>query len=193
MTKLAPEWVRTSDPVIRSPARYRRTTAPAPHPFRTPTTLCTTNNQYIHPRQQNVWISPAMGTQYVYFNCNARIYMYWWVGSVLPTWTGWSGMQGTSPQIDPWAITLESRHYITSIKYYLVLIQYNKRVNGKNKASKASPKPIDQIGPFWPPVLDGIQGQSSVLQYQLRTTQLPGSPPPFLRVASHGKQDGLNI
>ena len=23
MTKLAPEWVRTSDPVIRSPARYR--------------------------------------------------------------------------------------------------------------------------------------------------------------------------
>ena len=30
MTKLAPEWVRTSDPVIRSPARYRWTTAPAP-------------------------------------------------------------------------------------------------------------------------------------------------------------------
>ena len=28
MTKLAPEWVRTSDPVIRSPARYRWTTAP---------------------------------------------------------------------------------------------------------------------------------------------------------------------
>ena len=27
MTKLAPEWVRTSDPVIRSPARYRWTTA----------------------------------------------------------------------------------------------------------------------------------------------------------------------
>ena len=27
MTKLAPEWVRTSDPVIRSPARW--TTAPA--------------------------------------------------------------------------------------------------------------------------------------------------------------------
>ena len=27
--KLAPEWVRTSDPVIRSPARYRWTTAPA--------------------------------------------------------------------------------------------------------------------------------------------------------------------
>ena len=25
----APEWVRTSDPVIRSPARYRWTTAPA--------------------------------------------------------------------------------------------------------------------------------------------------------------------
>ena len=35
MTKLAPEWVRTSDPVIRSPARYRWTTAPA-------TTHCTT-------------------------------------------------------------------------------------------------------------------------------------------------------
>ena len=29
MTKLAPEWVRTSDPVIRSPAHYRWTTAPA--------------------------------------------------------------------------------------------------------------------------------------------------------------------
>ena len=29
MTKLAPEWVRPSDPVIRSPARYRWTTAPA--------------------------------------------------------------------------------------------------------------------------------------------------------------------
>ena len=29
MTKLAPEWVRTSNPVIRSPARYRWTTAPA--------------------------------------------------------------------------------------------------------------------------------------------------------------------
>ena len=33
MTKLAPEWVRTSDPVIRSPARYRWTTAPASHIF----------------------------------------------------------------------------------------------------------------------------------------------------------------
>ena len=30
MTKLAPEWVRTSDPVIRSPACYRWTMAPAP-------------------------------------------------------------------------------------------------------------------------------------------------------------------
>ena len=29
MTKLAPEWVRTSDPVIRSPAHYRWTMAPA--------------------------------------------------------------------------------------------------------------------------------------------------------------------
>ena len=29
MTKFAPEWVRTRDPVIRSPARYRWTTAPA--------------------------------------------------------------------------------------------------------------------------------------------------------------------
>ena len=29
MTKLAPEWVRTSDPVIRIPARYRWATAPA--------------------------------------------------------------------------------------------------------------------------------------------------------------------
>ena len=33
MTKLAPEWVRTSDPVIRSPARYRWTTAPASAPW----------------------------------------------------------------------------------------------------------------------------------------------------------------
>ena len=31
MTKLAPEWVQTSDPVISSPARYRWTTAPAPY------------------------------------------------------------------------------------------------------------------------------------------------------------------
>ena len=31
MTKFAPEWVRTSDPVIRSPACYRWTTAPASH------------------------------------------------------------------------------------------------------------------------------------------------------------------
>ena len=29
MTKLAPEWVRTSDPGIKRPARYRWTTAPA--------------------------------------------------------------------------------------------------------------------------------------------------------------------
>ena len=29
MRKLAPEWVRTSDPVIRSPARYRWTTTPS--------------------------------------------------------------------------------------------------------------------------------------------------------------------
>ena len=31
MTKLAHEWVGTSDPVIRSLARYRWTTAPTPH------------------------------------------------------------------------------------------------------------------------------------------------------------------
>ena len=30
MTKLAPGWVRTIDPMIKSPARYRWTTAPAP-------------------------------------------------------------------------------------------------------------------------------------------------------------------
>ena len=30
MTKLSPEWVRTSDPVIRSPARYRWTNPPPP-------------------------------------------------------------------------------------------------------------------------------------------------------------------
>ena len=34
MTKLAPEWVRTIDPVIRSPARYRWTTAPAVYEIR---------------------------------------------------------------------------------------------------------------------------------------------------------------
>ena len=34
ITKLAPEWVRTSDPVIRSPARYRWTTAPAQYSLR---------------------------------------------------------------------------------------------------------------------------------------------------------------
>ena len=36
MAKLAPEWVRTSDPVIRSPARYRWTTAPAWKPGQIP-------------------------------------------------------------------------------------------------------------------------------------------------------------
>ena len=45
MTKLAPDWVRTSDPVIRSPARYRWTMAPA-DPY------CGSNaqrdNEYIH-------------------------------------------------------------------------------------------------------------------------------------------------
>ena len=35
MTKLAPEWVRTSEPVIRSPALYRWTTAPALFSFDT--------------------------------------------------------------------------------------------------------------------------------------------------------------
>ena len=35
MTKLAPEWVRNCDPVIRSPARYRWTTAPAKQRHRT--------------------------------------------------------------------------------------------------------------------------------------------------------------
>ena len=35
MTKLAAEWVGTSDPVIRSPARYRWTTAPASYECRT--------------------------------------------------------------------------------------------------------------------------------------------------------------
>ena len=33
MTKLAPEWVRTRDPVIKSPARYHWTTAPTPSPL----------------------------------------------------------------------------------------------------------------------------------------------------------------
>ena len=39
MTKLAPEWVRTSDPVIRSPARYRWTTACDPWDARTKLSL----------------------------------------------------------------------------------------------------------------------------------------------------------
>ena len=42
MTKLAPEWVRTSDPVIRSPACYRWTTAPAV------------------PLIEDRWLNPAM-------------------------------------------------------------------------------------------------------------------------------------
>ena len=40
MTKLAPEWVRTSDPVIRSPAHYRWTTAPAAASVGTCNTQC---------------------------------------------------------------------------------------------------------------------------------------------------------
>ena len=41
MTKLAPEWVRTNDPVIRSPARYRWTTAHAPKsPERDDVVIC---------------------------------------------------------------------------------------------------------------------------------------------------------
>ena len=39
MTKLAPEQVRTSDPEIRSPTRYRWTTAPALLQRRTPEKL----------------------------------------------------------------------------------------------------------------------------------------------------------
>ena len=45
MTKLAPEWVRTSDPVIRSPARYRWTTAPPLIPLQD-CHMCLTNETY---------------------------------------------------------------------------------------------------------------------------------------------------
>ena len=41
MTKLVPKWVRTSDPVIRSPSRYRWTTAPSY------LSLCTTIYMYL--------------------------------------------------------------------------------------------------------------------------------------------------
>ena len=49
-------------------------------PFRTPD-HSVYRKQSIHTsRQQNVWISPAMGIQNFNFYYNARIYMYWWVG-----------------------------------------------------------------------------------------------------------------
>ena len=47
MTKLAPEWVRTSDPVIRSPARYRWTTAPAACSFQSSQVFHKSVNTYI--------------------------------------------------------------------------------------------------------------------------------------------------
>ena len=80
--KLAPEWVRTSDPVIRSPARYRWTTAPAIGPRETPppaitspgsstTTLiscCSATGQVIPPffvfmgnRSTPDWLVPCQG------------------------------------------------------------------------------------------------------------------------------------
>ena len=43
MTKPAPEWVRTSDPVVRSPARYRWTTAPTPNGDEIPGDRCITD------------------------------------------------------------------------------------------------------------------------------------------------------
>ena len=49
MTKLAPEWVRTSDPVIRSPARYRWTTAPSAK-------FTMGNNDCIHDKRSMVQI-----------------------------------------------------------------------------------------------------------------------------------------
>ena len=49
MTKLAPEWVRTSDPVIRSPARYRWTTAPALY-----------NRGSVRAMQSTFYITPGM-------------------------------------------------------------------------------------------------------------------------------------
>ena len=68
MTKLAPEWVRTSDPVIRSPARYRWTTAPAYE-----TTLICCYNNYI------------LGTKLAYYlSFSQMFYIYSW----LKQWVG---------------------------------------------------------------------------------------------------------
>ena len=51
MTRLAPEWVRTSDPVIRSPARYRWTTAPAVSTMEYDDTVEYAESQHIQPRR----------------------------------------------------------------------------------------------------------------------------------------------
>ena len=52
MTKLAPDWVRTSDPVIRRPARYRWPTAPALQSLQTTT--------YINPLNAIHCFSPSL-------------------------------------------------------------------------------------------------------------------------------------
>ena len=50
MTKLAPEWVRTSNPVIRSPARYRWTTTPVKPSLRSAlnNSILTVTHAYAH-------------------------------------------------------------------------------------------------------------------------------------------------
>ena len=85
MTKLAPEWVRTSDPVIRSPARYRWTTAPA-------STLCWSKTRLSFSGADNSCISWPINTIFVprigmYIRINITkmdfIYLKIWCNSVI--------------------------------------------------------------------------------------------------------------
>ena len=85
MTKLAPEWVRTSDPVIRSPGRYCWTTAPACVVIREKQVKLPTHNQNISailiktsfPNRSiccmtGLWTEAIMLTYRVIMDC------YWW-------------------------------------------------------------------------------------------------------------------
>ena len=62
MTKLAPEWVRTSDPVIRSPARYRWTTAPACMTSGTPGIIVAPGES---PLVMSVWAGVVMMSRWL--------------------------------------------------------------------------------------------------------------------------------
>ena len=69
MTKLAPEWVRTSDPLIRSPARYRWTTAPAIFLLRTIVVVC----------HLNLYITSCLGRHWFF---DVVTPLYWAVAAV---------------------------------------------------------------------------------------------------------------